>query len=791
MKHFTLFIVLISLMTCAQLHAQKTTAQSGSWQAASTWNGGVVPDSTTSVVIGSGHLISIDDGNAYCNSISFADTSAHLLMASATGNLRVYGDFTADTSHKSFSSWTAGAKIIFAGAAARQTIGGWKTVSGTTTVFLEMIVDKDSGVVATPRKNNRFAFGTSLEIKRGTFLLDSLDDMESKTLGGTGQTGTITIQSGGVFQMGGGTSYIRRGTFLLSSDSINPRIGKMTVYGKAVLTSSSSNGMNFSGIEIMEGGQVTLSTGGSAGYFNPGIITVNSGGVLQSNTTTNVYHATAGVVLEAGGEFNSTTSTTPIPALGINPYLGTVRFSRSGDQTLPASLTNFNNLYLSGSGIKSIGANITVNGTLSFRGSATLNLAGFSLAYGSAAILQYGAPGQSTAQTTADAEFPDSDGPINVSIYNTGGVTLHASRTIPGILTLSSGVFDNNGSSDDKVLTMGTGSTIRRASGTLSVAPVFTSTVNLAYISTVSSVTTDFEMPTNPSVLNNLAISSTKGVSLGADATVNGTLNFESGAAPLNTNSHTLSFVGTAIVNGETSSSYVQGIVSAKRSVGTSSSDFGGMGFSISSGSDDIGDVTVTRTAGAAGALTVDGKQSIARNWSVVAVSQPASGRTITLSWLAANDNGITFGGTKWAKVMQFDGSVWTQKGALSLTGDDPRTISVPVTSLSTFTVVDTNMVTAVNESINSKVKDFSMYQNYPNPFNPTTKIAFEIGKAQYVNLAVFNTVGEEVASLVRQEMPAGSHSITFNGAGLPSGIYFAKLQAENRTQLIKMILMK
>ena len=421
-----------------------------------------------------------------------------------------------------------------------------------------------------------------------------------------------------------------------------------------------------------------------------------------------------------------------------------------------------------------------------------MNLGGFTLTYGSNAILQYGAPGQSTAQTTADAEFPDANGPNNVSIYNTGGVTLHANRTIPGTLTLSSGVFDNNGSADDKVLTMAAGSTIRRASGSLAAAPAFSSTVNLSYISTVASVTTDVEVPTDPSVLNNVSISSTKGVSLGTDVALNGTLTFESGAAALNTNTHTVKLAGsTSFVAGETSSAYVQGILTAPRTVGLSSNDFGGMGFALSSGLDDLGDVTVTRTAGESGVLTVDGKSSIARNWSVSAAAQPAAGRTLTLSWPSVNDNGLTFGGTTWAKVMQLNGGTWAQNGMSSISGDDPRVVSVPVTSLSTFTVVDTNGITGINDQRGGKAAGYALHQNYPNPFNPSTLIKFELDKEQFVSLSVYNTAGEEVAVLAQQQMQAGAHQVVFNANNLPSGLYLAKLHAGTHTNVIKMLLVK
>lgn len=792
MRNMFLLVMCVALLTLGSVNAQVKTAQSGSWQSASTWTGGVIPDSVTDVQISSGNVVSVDDGTAYCKNLSFADTSAHLIMAAATSNLKVYGDFTVDTTHKAFSSWIAGGKIIFAGSALRQNIGGWKTVSGTTTVLLEMIVDKDTGVVATARKNQRFAFGTSLEIKRGTFLLDSLDDMESKSLGGTGQLGTITIQSGGVFQMGGGGSYIRRGTFLLSSDSIAPRLGKMIVYGKAVLTSSSSNGMNFSGIEIMNGGQVTLATGGSTGYFNPSYVIVHSGGVLQNNTTTNVYHATASVVLEEGGEYNSVASTTPIPAALFDYTHGTLRFSRSNDQTLPASLTQFNNLYLSGSGIKTLGGNITVNGTLSLRGTASLNLGTFTLTYGPSAILQYGAPGQTSAQTTADAEFPAANGPANVSIYNGGGVTLHADRTIPGTLTLSSGQFDNNGSADDKVLTMGNGSTIRRALGTLSTAPAFAGSVNMSYISTVGKATTDVEFPASTSAVNNLTITSSKGVALGADVQVNGSVIFESGASSLTTNGHVLTLGESGALAGEVDTVYVNGTVKTQRAVGTSESTFGGIGLALSAGANDLGTVVVTRSAGESSAVSINGRNSIARTWTVVPQAQPVSGRTLTLSWPAANDNGLAFGEKIWGKVMQLNGGSWLQTGAESSVAlAEPRTISAQVNSLSTITVADTNMLVGINDQVGGKAHGFALHQNYPNPFNPSTLIRFELDKDQYVSLSVYNTVGEEVAVLARQQMQAGVHQVVFNANNLPTGIYLAKLHAGTRNNVIKMLLVK
>ncbi len=81
--------------------------------------------------------------------------------------------------------------------------------------------------------------------------------------------------------------------------------------------------------------------------------------------------------------------------------------------------------------------------------------------------------------------------------------------------------------------------------------------------------------------------------------------------------------------------------------------------------------------------------------------------------------------------------------------------------------------------------------QNYPNPFNPTTIIEFVIPKESYVTLKVFNILGEEVATLAERVLPAGTHSVAFNAARLPSGIYAYKIQTENFEQVKKMMLIK
>jgi hypothetical protein len=94
-------------------------------------------------------------------------------------------------------------------------------------------------------------------------------------------------------------------------------------------------------------------------------------------------------------------------------------------------------------------------------------------------------------------------------------------------------------------------------------------------------------------------------------------------------------------------------------------------------------------------------------------------------------------------------------------------------------------------EQISGLPQDFSLSQNYPNPFNPTTKIEYSLSEQSLVQLKVYDILGNEVATLVNEEQSAGSYRADFNGAGLSSGLYIAKLQAGNYTKTIKMSLLK
>ena len=92
--------------------------------------------------------------------------------------------------------------------------------------------------------------------------------------------------------------------------------------------------------------------------------------------------------------------------------------------------------------------------------------------------------------------------------------------------------------------------------------------------------------------------------------------------------------------------------------------------------------------------------------------------------------------------------------------------------------------------------KKFSLDQNYPNPFNPITKIKYTIPSEgtslmKSVQLKVYDILGNEVATLVNEEKPAGNYEVEFNGSGLTSGIYFYKLTTNGFNIVRKMLLLK
>ncbi len=90
----------------------------------------------------------------------------------------------------------------------------------------------------------------------------------------------------------------------------------------------------------------------------------------------------------------------------------------------------------------------------------------------------------------------------------------------------------------------------------------------------------------------------------------------------------------------------------------------------------------------------------------------------------------------------------------------------------------------------------FTLNQNYPNPFNPTTTISFNLENDSHVEVDIYNLKGQKIRTLLSEERTRGTHSVTWDGLDggnhrVSSGVYFYKLNADDRSSVKKMVLLK
>jgi len=94
-------------------------------------------------------------------------------------------------------------------------------------------------------------------------------------------------------------------------------------------------------------------------------------------------------------------------------------------------------------------------------------------------------------------------------------------------------------------------------------------------------------------------------------------------------------------------------------------------------------------------------------------------------------------------------------------------------------------------QQISNLPKQFSLSQNYPNPFNPTTKIKFATPKSSFVRLVVYDAVGRELATMVNEQLNAGTYEAEWSVDKFSNGIYYYKLTSGNYSETKKMIIVK
>ena len=106
-------------------------------------------------------------------------------------------------------------------------------------------------------------------------------------------------------------------------------------------------------------------------------------------------------------------------------------------------------------------------------------------------------------------------------------------------------------------------------------------------------------------------------------------------------------------------------------------------------------------------------------------------------------------------------------------------------------TSVDLTVSSVGSNTTDKFISTFQLYQNYPNPFNPSTTIKFSVPKSEKVTLKIYNLLGQEVATLVSDNLNAGDYTYSWNAESLAGGVYIYKVQAGSFLQVRKMVFLK
>jgi len=346
-------------------------------------------DGTAATVIYSGGAQTVRNVTYTNLTLSGNGTKTMTGVSSVTGNMTMNGTVAATTA----AAFTVG-KDLTIGSGTTLTIAGFNfDVSGNTSISGTLISNSTTGSKSFD----------NLSINNGGLFNSTANENYSFT-GDLQVDGTGSINSG-------------TGTWTFSGNGILSGTGSATITNASFVTDYTNNGTyTFGNLDVTGPGAVTL--------LNNKTITVTA--TLAGNDN---FDQGINGLLNFGG------ASIAISGFTASASNNTVNYTAAA-QTIRG--VAYQNLTLSGSNTKTLGNNTTVNATLSMKGTAALALGGNTLTYGASSTLEYAG---STAQTTTAVEFKTPGGPTNLTINNSNGVSLHASRMIPGVVTFINGVL--------------------------------------------------------------------------------------------------------------------------------------------------------------------------------------------------------------------------------------------------------------------------------------------------------------------------------------------------------------
>jgi rhodanese-related sulfurtransferase len=95
------------------------------------------------------------------------------------------------------------------------------------------------------------------------------------------------------------------------------------------------------------------------------------------------------------------------------------------------------------------------------------------------------------------------------------------------------------------------------------------------------------------------------------------------------------------------------------------------------------------------------------------------------------------------------------------------------------------------NFNISDLPEKFALHQNYPNPFNPKTYINYELPITNYVEISIYNCLGQRVVTIVSEEQSVGHHQVEWETSGIAGGVYYYTMKASDFHDVKKMVLIK
>jgi hypothetical protein len=108
------------------------------------------------------------------------------------------------------------------------------------------------------------------------------------------------------------------------------------------------------------------------------------------------------------------------------------------------------------------------------------------------------------------------------------------------------------------------------------------------------------------------------------------------------------------------------------------------------------------------------------------------------------------------------------------------------------YLLFSSNVITGIEDNHNIQLThEFKLQQNYPNPFNPSTNIIFSLADESDVKLKIFNSLGQEIATLVDNKLKAGEHKVVWEPMNIANGVYFYRLINEGKSEIKKMLFLK